>query len=351
MRRPKYDSDLGRAEARRERGRARVLAAAEPLGPVVAKTADRFIDAYPNPRTMSTYATGLLRLFGWCVATSTPILTMRRSDARLFAATISDVAPTTAESYLTAARAFFGFAVDEEVAGRNPFNRGPGSRKPAPEPRTPTPALTEEEFRDVLRPLRRRIEAGTATVVEERDYALLAMGGRLGQRSISMRTLTWGDWVATRGRTEGSFYIKANRRLKLPVPADVAALVERWHGVLEAAIGRPLRPADHVFPGVGSDAEIARIGEETLPSMTGEALSGIATRRFRDAGLEGPRLSFHALRATMTTIGHEHGATNEELQTAGGWRDPKMPDVYTRRYRADQRRAADRWSLEDDGAA
>jgi hypothetical protein len=125
---------------------------------------------------------------------------MKRTDARLFAATLSDVAPTTGESYLTAARAFFGFAVDEEVAERNPFNQGPGSRKPAPQPRR-----TEEESREVLRPLRTRIIAGTATVAEERDYALLAMGGRI----------------------EASSYIKGIGRRTMPVPDDVAAVVER----------------------------------------------------------------------------------------------------------------------------
>ena len=76
-----------------------------------------------------------------------------------------------------------------------------------------------------------------------------------------------------------------------------------------------------------------------------------AKNRYFDAGLSAPRLAFHALRATGSTLAHEAGATEEEIQATGGWESRAMVDLYIKRRQTQS--ALGRWriDLDDEPAA
>lgn len=70
--------------------------------------------------------------------------------------------------------------------------------------------------------------------------------------------------------------------------------------------------------------------------------------RLLDVGLEGPRYSSHAMRATSATLAHEHGASIEEVQDQLGHASSPQTQVYIRRSVA-RPAAAARWSIQLSG--
>jgi integrase/recombinase XerD len=335
-----YPDEAGRFEAKLARGLAGVRAVGAPLGAAPVEAAVRFLEGFPNRRTAVTYVCGITRYFAWCVERGVDPFTARRSDGPIFVAGMAHLAPKTRDSYVAAVKGFYGAAADDGLTEADPLAR---YRTRSGTVRTPTPALTLEEFESVLRPLAGRIAASAASLVEERDFALVYVAGRMGARSISMRLLTWAGWLHREQPGDLRLLLKGEMTQTLDVPPDVAQILEAWKAVLEAVLGRRVWPADAVFPRIGSAPELRRAGAGRLQTMTGEALWTIVKGRFRDAGLEGPRLAFHALRATSATVAHEAGATIEEIQHTLGHASPSTSAVYIRRIR--RRSAADSWTM------
>lgn len=339
MRPTTYEDEAGRFQAKLIRGIERVRLAGAALENAPVEAAVRFLEGYPNRRTSNTYTSGLSRYFAWCVEQGVDPFTAKRSDGRIFVSSMAHLAPKTRDNYVAAVKGFYRSASDDELTEADPLGR---YRVKKGTTQTPTPALTLDEFESVLRPLAERIATATASLVEERDFALVFVAGRLGARSISMRLLTWGGWRHRSPRGDLSLMLKGEATLTLDVPPDVAETLEAWKAVLEGAIGRRVRAGDAVVPRIGSAPELRRSGAGRLQTMTGEALWAIVKGRYRDVGLEAPRLAFHALRATSATVAHESGASVEEIQHTLGHASRAMTERYIRRTR--RRCAADSWT-------
>lgn len=344
MRPTTYRDEDERWERKLDRCRARVISAAAEHGPALAGLVDRFLGSYENRRTAVTYTSAIVCYFEWCRSHGVDPLAARRATAREFRASLARLAPKTREGYAGAICAFFWFAVEDEAVADNPFVSHRRAHGAGGKVQNQTPALTIEEFEEVLRPLAARVAAGTASIVDQRDLVLLHVAGRLGIRSISARLFTWGGWRARAERGDATFITKGEQTLTLDVPPDVARILEWWRDTLEFAIGRPLRSTDAVFPRIGSRVELARLEGASLNTMTGEAMWQIASARFRDVGLRAPRLGFHAFRATNATLSSESGASLAEIQADLAHASPTMTQTYIRRRRRGM--AADRWRLD-----
>lgn len=307
-----------------------------------ARLAVRFIGGIQSPLTCLTYASHLRRYFRWCLAQSLDPFAVRRSDARAYLAQHAHLAPRTRAAACTAARSFYSAAIDDEVLDKNPFDRvNPTSAQP----KVRTPALTESQFADVLEGIRQSMVRHPGRLVHERDYVLVYLMGRLGPRRISVAGATWGALGAEAGQVQLTFRLKRDRYETLDVPDDVVPLLERWRHLLAAAIGRPLRATDGIFPPVGPMARVLpyrRGADAALPALTEASISWQVRARFFDVGIVGRRFSAHCLRATSATVAYEHGAPVSEIQLMLSHLNRSQTEAYIRRRRVGS--AAARWT-------
>lgn len=339
MRPALFADEADSLQHRLERGIVVVRRAGGDLRPEVLEAAEHFLRGFRNRRTSITYCTGLARYLRWCSETNVDPFEARPSQGRLFLASLSDLTPRTSDIYVTAVKSFYSALIGDELTAFDPLRRIKASRAGV---RTPTPALTLDEFNRVLAPLADAIAGGNASYVDQRDFVLLFVGGRLGARGVSLRLATWGDWRPDGVRGSLTVALKGQATAALQVPEDVAIALEGWRAVVEEAIGRAVLAPDAVFPRCGSDSELRRTGRRSLQGMKGPSLSGLVKGRFRDAGIEGPRMATHVLRATAATIAHEAGASIEEIQHTLVHATPAMTETYIRRMR--RQTSADRWS-------
>jgi integrase len=156
--------------------------------------------------------------------------------------------------------------------------------------------------------------------------------------------VTWAGWRSRPPAGTLTFVQKGGAAHVIEAPRDVVASIEAWKAH-EATLGRPLRSGDAMFPAVGTGGELLRASiRGLLRGLSGEAMLHIARGRFLDLGLVGPRLGFHALRATCATIAYESGATIEQVQQTLGHARLETTQGYLRRGRPGA--AADSWAID-----
>lgn len=283
-----YASEHDREQAMLERMVVRLRAAGEPLGAEVLDTAELFIRSQAVIHTANAYARALLRYFGWCVANAVDPWKARHGHAGMFTASLHELAPGTRRNYVIATRSFYRYAVIDEVIANDPFRL---VKTPQPDAATPTPALTQQQL---------------------------------------------------------SFIQKGGGGHTLILPPEDADILEAWRADLTGAIGREVTGQEPVFPNIGH--RTLALAAAPLAVMTRAGLRDAVKARYLAVGLRAKRLAFHALRATSATIGHEMGASLEEIQQTGGWKSQKMVELYIKRRTP--RTALHRWSLDlDDPAA
>jgi site-specific recombinase XerC len=207
--------------------------------------------------------------------------------------------PATASNRYRGLRRFFNWLVSEQELEVSPMAR----LKPPRVPEAPPAVLGEEE-------LRRLLKACEGTGFEDRrDAALIRLMVDAGARCggvLSMRVAQlhldegWARIVAKGGDEYDVFFgVKAardlDRYLRLRAQHRDRNLEELWLGQRGA--------------------------------LTGSGLRRIIVRRARRAALEA-RVHPHLLRHTFAHMWKAAGGSEEDLMTAGGWRDPRSMRRY-----------------------
>ncbi len=286
-----------------------------------------FLDRYENPGTLRRYGLSAGRYCGWAVARGLDPLAAKRSDADLYEKHMNTVeyiprgstmpkklAPNTRAFELGAVRAFYAMLVADGEITFSPFAHIKVSGKPI----NGTPAFVLEELQRVMDAI---APDGRGNAFDQRDYALLLIGSRVGPRRKELRGLCWRDVkTSARGDRLNIVERKGGKRDEIDLPADVRPVLMAWKAQLAELIGRPVRDDEPVLPCIGpgyADLHAARRGR-LIPMGLGQ-ITIVCRDRFAAVGLVGPRFATHSLRATAVTIGFEHGATIEELMIMGGW--------------------------------
>lgn len=242
----------------------------------------------------------MMRLFGR--AWSTVLGTIRIAEVRpidvqlVFIARDNGRAATTLNGERRWFKAFWSWAVELELAPRNPMVRAAWPRKHGPRCRVYI-WLTQEQEEALLRSFRRR---------NVRHYKrLVPFAIRTGLRAGELRRLVWA-WIVP-GETGWMLSIAGRSRkssLPLVVPLSKAAV---------EILGPRGDPGALVFPNLPSNTNIAR------------ALRHAARR----AGLPphiAENLSMHQLRRTFRERLRRAGLSTRQVADLGGWASEEVVD-------------------------
>lgn len=328
----------------RTRARQVILEAGlAPDDPVTQMALARLV-GIKNPHTAYCDSFRLRRFLLWCQRQGYYPLDLRHWQAQEFAAELSNrLGDSAVKAHCSALRGYYFVATDERAAPSNPFLRvGPRGQI---DPKDPTPALTLEEVNAVLAVQAAIVSRPEARLVDRRDLVLFMLLTRVGPRGFEVAAATWDSFVVERGVPKWRLLRKGNRWKPLTLPDDLIEVVGLWRDQLTAAIGRPLRPDDAVFPnfadGLIGLRRMASHGR--LEPVTRARLSSVYKRMLAAAGISGqPRLAAHVARATAATLASEAGEDISDIQRMLGHANRESTEKYIRRA-ADRTSAAAAW--------
>jgi site-specific recombinase XerD len=308
--------------------------------PAERDAAKTFIATIESAKTASTYASSVVQFFRWCADNGVSPYGVKPSQAKIYLAELSYLAPNTRAGRCTAARSFYNHVLgdDDRPIDRNPFDRVHPKHA---RPRRVTPALDRETFEELLGKLRGRIAEHPERLIGHRDFAMIYLLGRLGPRSITTAHLVFASFRAEAGSWRVALRLKGDRTEEIEIPDDVLAVLGHWSAVLTGAIGRDLRPDDAVFPPLGPYARKLSGGGTLLP-LSEDGISYIVKRRLRTIGVVGAGWAAHVMRASAITIAVENGASVEEAQAMACHLNRSQTDAYVRRRTTPS--AARRWT-------
>jgi integrase len=304
-----------------------------------------------NQGTVRRYGPALRRYFKWCRSKGLEPTTVVPSDAALYRTYLQTLTfvpwgktepkrleGMTWSSELAAVKAYYGMLFKDGEIRANPF----ADLKISTKPKHGTPAFTIDDIDRVLD----KIVAGRAiTAYDQRDYALIVTGSRVGPRRKELRGLRWQDLpTSVRGDRLVIAERKGGEPDEIDLPVDVRPLLMEWKRELAALIGRPVRDSEPVFPSIGvhcRDLSQARRGH--LLPMSLQSITDVCHQRFAEVGLTDPRSATHALRATAVTVAFENGATIADLMIMGGWKSEATCWRYIKRL--NRRSPAATWAL------
>jgi len=256
----------------------------------------RFLLGYTSAETRSAYRRDLTSWRAFTASLGANPLTAGRGHVDAWTAhlTTTSAASTVARKVSTLA-AFYRFLVDEDVLPRTPVR---GRRPRATDEPTST-GLTEQEAGRLL---------DTAETDGVRSAVLIGLLYLLGLRVSEALTARVEDLGYERGYRVLTVVRKGGRRVRLPLPAELAATVDRLVGdrtggtVIETASGRP---------------------------MARQAAWKLLRRLGRQSGLQqAATLHPHDLRHAFATAALDAGVPLRDVQDAMGHADPRT----TRRY-------------------
>jgi integrase len=244
--------------------------------------------------------------FEFCHQRGIEPLDVTRLQAREFAAEQEtlDYAPSTVLRRVVVLRSLYFDLEEAGVIDSNPFYRVKAGNK---EPVTPTPALTAEQCDRLIEMAGATTRSGTGTIYQHRNAAMAYTMVRVGPRCMEVAGGTWGAIVPRGDGFEWRIHGKGNRWAGVVLPPDVIEVLADWRVRLEAALARPVRPTDALFPAIDpmpSSGVMKPRAAENLRAMDRRNVSRIFSGLLRDIDLSGPRYSSHAARATAATLGY-----------------------------------------------
>ena len=300
----------------------------------------RFLATYKNPMTMRRYAFGLTRYFGWCHQRGADPFATQSDEADIYEGFVGrlGLAPKSVKLDMAIARAFHHRASDRGKVNGNPF----AHIRLSADNQVSTEALTPVEINKVLNTI---ASVETIKLSDQRDYALIYVASRVGPRRVELARFRWVDVIATPRGVRGRFHRKGDGIDSIDLPPDTVEVLETWRTVVRTVLGRPPRPDEHVFPSVGvGDFLIRRARRGALAPMGVQLITNICRSRFEDAGLVGPRMATHVLRASAATIAFENGATVDEIKIMLGHKNIETTWKYIRRLNRPS--PASHWQLD-----
>jgi site-specific recombinase XerD len=133
--------------------------------------------------------------------------------------------------------------------------------------------------------------------VGARDRAMVLLMARLGLRAGDVVALCLDDldWSGGRVRLVG----KSRQQSWLPLPQEVGDAV--------------LHYLQHARPRTRHERVFLRVNAPYVPLAESSAVTGVATRAMRRAGIDAPRLGAHVLRHSAATHALRDGATLETV--------------------------------------
>jgi integrase/recombinase XerD len=261
-----------------------------------------------------SYANEIASWLRFCIRNAIEPLEATPDDVDLYLATLSNYAMGTQNLKLLMARMFYDRAITRRWIDVNPVVIPHNVRRI---PETDTPSLTKRQAEMLLGSIRADFHESRLALGAMRDFALITLVIRLALRISEAGSLRWGRVTESAGRRRIAFRGKGSKPAYLVLPDDVWVMLEHWKHAFEAKTGTTLGPADPVFVAV-SNRDIAfairRSGTSPLATLSRSCLYAIVTRRMRDAGLTGARMSPHALRATGAVLAYEGHASMIEIK-------------------------------------
>lgn len=300
----------------------------------------RFLATYKNPMTMRRYALGLTRYFGWCHQRGADPFATQSDEADIYEGFVGrlGLAPKSVKLDMAIARAFHHRASDGGKVNGNPF----AHIRLSADNQVSTEALTPVEINKVLNTI---ASVETITLLDQRDYALIYVASRVGPRRVELARFRWVDVITTPRGVRGRFHRKGDGIDSIDLPPDAVEVLETWRTVLRTALGRLPRPDEPVFPSVGVGAHLIKRAKRGVLVPMGVAIITVTCRsRFEDAGLFGPRMATHVLRASAATIAFENGATVDEIKIMLGHKNIETTWKYIRRLNRPS--PASHWQLD-----
>lgn len=297
----------------------------------------KYVQTLKSPVSQQTYGYMVRDWLRWCRQHQTDPLTADDLDAKAFVTRGDGIAPMTRQTRLGALRAIYASAARKGLVRLNPFL---GVELRNVEPVNRTPALSLGEFERTLGRIPRDVGGPGARLRARRDYAMVYLVGRIGLRREELSKLIWSDVQ----RSDGGVFLrvpgKGEKWERLLLPEDVASTTLGWRDDLSEAIGAGVPATSPVYPGIPQRVWLRGMRPRALSP---DSVGRIVHKWLGDAGLDGPRYSTHALRATAATLAHEHGAELVHIQKMLRHASPVTTMRYIRRADADRISAAASW--------
>jgi site-specific recombinase XerD len=266
----------------------------------------------PSPKTIQVYTESALQLEAFLREQGRPLdpAKIKRGDVADFLNHLQDLGrtPATIRVRFSSLRRFFNWLVDEGEIEHSPMTR---LRSPKI-PDKPPEGLSEAELSALFK------TCAGSDFESRRDTAILRMFLDTGLRLTELASVTVDDLrmdpQLVRVRSKGG-----DEDL-VPFGTTTARDLDRY---LRVRSRHQYAERPQLWLGV------------TVPSIASNGIYQMLRRRVRQAGL--PRqLHPHLFRHTFAHLLKEGGATDEEVQRLGRWRDRKMVARYGA-WAADQR--------------
>ncbi len=266
----------------------------------------------PSPRTVEVYAESARQLEGFLASTGRPLDPARigRGDVADFLNHLQDEgrSPATVRVRFSSLRRFFNWLVDEGEIDHSPMARLRGPKIPD----KPPEGLGEAELAALFR------TCDGKDFESRRDTAILRMFLDTGLRRTELATIKLAEVnvdaqfvkVVSKGGDEDL----------VPFGSTTARDLDRYLRL------RARQPSSHL-PQLWLGLNGGGISSNGVYQML--------RRRVREAGLS-RKIHPHLFRHTFAHLLKEGGATDEEVQRLGRWRDRKMVARYGA-WAADQR--------------
>jgi len=227
----------------------------------------------------------------------------------------SHLSPETQKVYLSIVRVLYEEAIDRELIARNPTRSVRLGRSSPPAVR----ALSLDEAKAVIDPVRAELSDPELRLVAGRDYLLLSIMLTMGLRSKEVRRLAFGDFTWNGSRTIVHVYGKFRKHSDLPAPALVVEALAVYRHIL-VENGLEIDDADAISLPMSHRSRPLLEARPLAPRipMSDNALYGIVRLRLEDANITGQKVGPHRLRKTMATLAWKAGADPVDIQRALG---------------------------------
>lgn len=266
-----------------------------------------------SPRTIQSYGEAVLQLARH--HDGADVTELSKADVEDYlTAVAAEHAATTAAVRFRSLRAFFNWAVDEEIIDRSPMAR---VKEPTVTD-TPIPVLADDQLRALLK------ECAGKELADRRDTAIIRLFCEPGSpRVAEMAGLDVDDVDLKRDmvRVHG----KGDKIRAVPFGAKTGQALDRY---LRVRAKHPLAKLPALW-----------IGNRGM-ALTASGIAQMLRRRSADAGIG--HVHPHQLRHTAAHVWHDSGGSEADAMALFGWSSAEMPRRYGRSAQVERAQRASR---------